>query len=67
MAETIRVAELDENGKLHPDTIPEGVGGGIPAGLLTNAGDLIAAGAAGATRRLPPRVASPEVISANLC
>ena len=52
MAETIRVAELDEYGKLHPDTIPEGVGGGIPAGLITTAGDLIVGGSDGAPRRL---------------
>lgn len=52
MAETLRVAELDEYGKLHPDTIPDGVGGGIPAGLVTAAGDLIVGGSDGKPQRL---------------
>ena len=52
MTDSIRVAGLDANGKLHPDTIPAGVGG-IPSGLVTSRGDLIAGDSTGKPSRLP--------------
>lgn len=47
-----RVALLDDDGKLPPEAIPEGIGG-IPGSLINAKADLIVGGSTGSPTRLP--------------